>query len=156
MSDKTGKTVKAQVPGATDADLTSITLAHPLTRPEDFTMLGIPLDEAPLAAGTKVQVRREHALSLIGAGYAQDVDPDNPASVAKALGHGESAESELGAGEQRYASVAGGARAAMIAQGAGEGVDVAPAGSAETAAPGTGDPATKSAAKAADKAARQS
>lgn len=62
-----------------------VTLAHPLSKERARTQLGIQTDE-DLRVGTLLKIGREQARSLINAGYAKDVDPDDPTQTARALG----------------------------------------------------------------------
>lgn len=100
-NENTDEVVRADVPGASDSDMRTLTLAHPLTKRKDFDALGLPIAEdadgnvKALAVGTKVSVLARDAQSLIGAGYAAGVDPDNPKAVRAAI-RGEHGNKEQG------------------------------------------------------------
>lgn len=76
---------------APDPDKVTITLAHPVDKPEDLRYLGLAPErevEGKIVKGyqvhDKVVVNRAAAQSLINAGYAQ-VDPEDKAAVAAVL-----------------------------------------------------------------------
>lgn len=149
MSENTTETNvhRADIPGAEDKDLATITLAHPLDKDRDLQTLGLPLGQ-PIGVGETVMIRKDHAKTLITAGYAQ-VDPEDADAVRKAL-HGEAQEqqdtepsaenaslveqNEAVSAEAAPADVAGVGSGAEAAQAGGVTGDSAAAPSAETPA----------------------
>ena len=81
MSDTTD-VITAEIPGADPSYFTSLTMAHRLNA-TDKKRLGLP-EDANVKAGATVRVLKEHARTLIAAGYAQ-VDPEDQAAVDEAL-----------------------------------------------------------------------
>lgn len=62
-----------------------VALAHPLDRESDLTRLRLEPKEGGYKPGDKIWVTRDDARSLINAGYAKGVDPENKAAVEALL-----------------------------------------------------------------------
>ena len=75
--------VVAESSAVRDGDSVTITLAHPISREQDKTYLGLPVDKN-YGPGDKVTVNRSGAQSLIGSGLAA-VDPENAEAVRAVL-----------------------------------------------------------------------
>lgn len=83
-STTTAEDVKGVSRAASEGDSVTLTLAHPISRPEDKRYLGLPEDE-DYGPGEQVTVNKNGAQSLISAGMAA-VDVGDPVAVRKALG----------------------------------------------------------------------
>lgn len=65
------------------SDKVTLTLAHPLSAKQAERLLVDNVKD--YAAGDKITVRRDYAMSIINAGFVDGVDPNVPAQVEKAL-----------------------------------------------------------------------
>lgn len=74
--------IQAEVPGAEEGDYVEVALAHPLNE-RDLERLGLP-KKAKTYPGTIVSVYKQHAKTLITAGYAQ-VDSEDPKAIKRVL-----------------------------------------------------------------------
>lgn len=74
----------ANVPESDIPNLVTVNLAHPLQSKETLQHLGLP-EDAVTMPGDPIRVRKDHAKSLIAAGYVT-VDPEDNDAVAAALG----------------------------------------------------------------------
>lgn len=88
--------VVAESSAVRDDDSVTITLAHPISREQDKTYLGLPVDK-DYGPGDKVTVNRSGAQSLIGSGLAA-VDPEDAEAVRATL-NGEQPEVEKSGNE---------------------------------------------------------
>jgi hypothetical protein len=66
------------------ADTVTLTLAHPLS-PEQAQRV-LATEAKQYNVGDKITVRRDYALSVIRAGFAAGVDPNDTEAVNKAIG----------------------------------------------------------------------
>lgn len=79
----TDQPIVAKVPGSNPDNMVEVVLANPLNE-KDREYLGLPKD-AKTEVGQRLRLTRNGAKTLIEAGYAAGVDPENRASVRDAL-----------------------------------------------------------------------
>lgn len=70
---------------ASDSNKVKIKLAHPLDKKEDLRTLGLAPKEGGYKPLDEIEVTKAGARTLISAGYAAYVDPENAEAVAAAL-----------------------------------------------------------------------
>jgi hypothetical protein len=78
--------------GPAVADLVTLTLAYPLSAEQAERVLA--QDVKDYWVGDKITVRRDYAMSVIGAGYAAGVDPGDKEAVQAALSAGQVSEKD--------------------------------------------------------------
>lgn len=79
----TDQPIVAKVPGSNPDNMVEVVLANPLNE-KDREYLGLPKD-AKTEVGQRLRLTRNGAKTLIEAGYAAGIDPEDRASVRDAL-----------------------------------------------------------------------